>query len=56
VSILSKFLIMLSVSMRRSIEGRMVNEYGAVGGMRFGRGNQNNGRKLAPVLPCQSEI
>jgi hypothetical protein len=43
----------LSLSGLCSIDGMMINEYEAVGGMRAGRGNQNISSKptLVPVCP-----
>jgi hypothetical protein len=37
---------------------RMINDddYGAVGGMRIGRGNRSTGRKPAPVPLCPPQI
>jgi hypothetical protein len=32
-----------------SVGDRMINEYGAVGGMRIGRGNRSNWRKPTPL-------
>jgi hypothetical protein len=34
----------------------MVNEYGAVGGVRIGRGNRSIWRKTAPVPICPPQI
>jgi hypothetical protein len=34
----------------------MINEYGAIGGMRIGRGDRNIRRKPAPVLFSPSQI
>jgi hypothetical protein len=50
----SWFLTTLSVS-EYSVDDRMINEYGAVGSMRIGRGNQGKRGKLTPVplLPPQ---
>jgi hypothetical protein len=35
---------------------RMIDDYGAVGGMRIGRGNRSTRRKPAPVPPCRPQI
>jgi hypothetical protein len=35
---------------------RMIDDYGAVGGMRIGRGNQSTRRKPAPVTLCPPQI
>jgi hypothetical protein len=42
------YLTMLSISSLYTIGDRMVNEYGAVGGMRMGRGNQSTHMPLCP--------
>jgi hypothetical protein len=39
-----------------SLDDRMINECGADGGMRTGRGNHCSTRKLVPVPGCPSEI
>lgn len=41
---------------RHSVEKRMINEYGTVGGVRIGRVNWNTCRKPAPVPPCLHQI
>jgi hypothetical protein len=43
---------MLSVSKLHSADDSMINEYGAGGGMRIGRGNRCTRRKPAPVPFC----
>jgi hypothetical protein len=40
---------MISISRLCSVDGKMINEYGAVGGMSTGRGNGSSRRKFAPV-------
>jgi hypothetical protein len=38
-------------------QSRMIDdEYGAVGGMRIGKGNRSTWRKPAPVILCQPQI
>jgi hypothetical protein len=37
-------------------EDRMFNEYGAVGGMKIGRGNQSDRKKPAPLSLCPPQI
>jgi hypothetical protein len=39
-----------------SVDGKMINECGAIGGMRNGTGNQSTGRKSAPLVLCPSKI
>jgi hypothetical protein len=39
-----------------SVDDRMINEYGAVGGIRTGRGNGSTRRKPAPAPLCPSQI
>jgi hypothetical protein len=39
-----------------SVDDRMINVYGAVGGTRIGRRNRNTRRKLAPVPLCPPQI
>jgi hypothetical protein len=39
------YLMMLFVSRLYSIDNSIINEYGAVGGMRIGKGNRNTQRK-----------
>jgi hypothetical protein len=43
-----------SLSRLYIIDDRMINEYGAVGGMRTGRGSTR--RKPAPVAHCPPQI
>jgi hypothetical protein len=38
------YLTRLSASRLYSVDGRMINEYGVVGGMRIGRGSQSTSR------------
>jgi hypothetical protein len=45
----------LSVSVLYSVDDRMVNQYGAVGGMKIGMEGRSSGRKLAPVPPCSPQ-
>jgi hypothetical protein len=40
----------------RSVDDRMLNEYGAVGGMIIGRRNRNTRRKPAPMPLCPPQI
>jgi hypothetical protein len=47
---------MLSVSGLYSVDDKMINEYGAVGGMRIGRGNGITRRKPAQVPLCPPQI
>jgi hypothetical protein len=47
---------MLSVLRLYGIADRMINDYGAVGGMRIGKENQSTQRKSAPVLLCPPQI
>jgi hypothetical protein len=42
----------MTVSRLYNLDDRMINEYGAVDGMRIGRGNRSTRRKLAPVPHC----
>jgi hypothetical protein len=35
-----------------SVENRVINEYGAVGGMRIGRGNRSTQKKPALIAIC----
>jgi hypothetical protein len=49
-------LTILSVFRLYSIDGRMTNEYGAIGRMRIGRENQSTQRKPAPVSLCTPQI
>jgi hypothetical protein len=44
------------VSKLHSINDRIIIEYGAVGGMRIGRGNQSTWRKPEPVPLCPPQI
>jgi hypothetical protein len=46
----------LSPSGVYSINNRMIKEYGAVGGIRIGRGNQSTRGKPAPVPFCSPQI
>jgi hypothetical protein len=39
-----------------SVDGRMINDCRAVGGMSIARGNRNARRKPAPVSFCQRQI
>jgi hypothetical protein len=43
------YLTTLSVLRSYSVYDRMINEYGAAGGMRIGRENQKDRRKSVPV-------
>jgi hypothetical protein len=43
------YLLTVSVLRQCSVDDRMINEYGADGGMRIGRGNRSTQRKPAPV-------
>jgi hypothetical protein len=52
----SCYIKTLSVSRLYSISDRMSNEYGAVGGMRIGRGSQSTPRKPAAVPFCPLQI
>jgi hypothetical protein len=47
----AKCLTTLSVQRIHSVDDRMINEYGAVCGMRIGRGNRKTLMKPAPVSP-----
>jgi hypothetical protein len=49
------YLMMLSVTRQYSVNDRMINENGAVGGTKIGRGNQSTWRKPAsmPYYPPQ---
>jgi hypothetical protein len=49
-------LMMLSVLRLYGINDRMINDYGAVGGMRIGKENQCTCRKPAPVPLCPPKI
>jgi hypothetical protein len=48
-SLFVAYLTTLSVSRLYGDDDRMINEYGAVGGMKIGRGNRITRRKQAPV-------
>jgi hypothetical protein len=50
------YLTMLSVLRLYGINDRMINEYGAVGGMGIGKENQSTWRKPAPVPLCPPQI
>jgi hypothetical protein len=50
------YLAALSVLRLYSIGDRMINEYGAVGGMRIGRGNWSTSWDPAPVPFCPPQI
>jgi hypothetical protein len=50
------YLTILSVLRLYSIDGRMINEYGAIGRMRIGGENQSTRRKPAPVSLCPPQI
>jgi hypothetical protein len=50
------YLKTLTVLRLYSVGGKMINEYGAVGGMRIGRGNRITRRKFAPVPLCPPQI
>jgi hypothetical protein len=39
-----------------SVSGSVINEYGAVGGMKIGRGNWSTQRKSAPVPFCPPQM
>jgi hypothetical protein len=41
------YLTMMSISKLHSVHDRMINECGAVGGMRIGRGKRNTQKTLA---------
>jgi hypothetical protein len=57
IPFLSTWLFNDTVSIRlHSFGGRIINNYGAVGGMRIGRGNRSTRRKPAPVSFCSSQI
>jgi hypothetical protein len=43
-----------AVSSLYTVDGRTINECGAVGGMRIGRGNRNTRRKPVPIVHCNS--
>jgi hypothetical protein len=50
------YLTALSVPRLHSVDDRTINEYGAVGGIRFGRGKRRTRRKRAPMSLCPPEI
>jgi hypothetical protein len=50
------YLTALSVSRLYSVDGMMINEYGAIGGMRIGRGIRSTRIKPAPVPLCPLRI
>jgi hypothetical protein len=49
-------LARLTISKLYNTDGRLINEYGAVGGMKIGKELQNAWRKPAPVSVCQPQI
>jgi hypothetical protein len=52
----SVYLMRLSVLRQQSVDDRMINEYGAIGGMRNRRGYQSTWRKPARVHSCPPQI
>jgi hypothetical protein len=50
------YLTNLSVTRLYGVSGRMMNEYGAVGGIRIGRGNQSTRKTPAPMPLFPSQI
>jgi hypothetical protein len=50
------YLTTLSVLRLYSVDDRMVNEYGAVGGLKVGRGNRITRRKAALLPLCPPQI
>jgi hypothetical protein len=49
-------LTTLSVLRLYSVDYRMINEFGVVGGMRSGKGNRSTRRKPAPATLCLPQI
>jgi hypothetical protein len=50
------YLMSLSVLGLYSMNGGITNEYGAVGGIRIGKGNRSTRRQPAPVPRCPPQI
>jgi hypothetical protein len=50
------YLTMLSVQGTYSINDRMINECGAIGGMRTNKGDRSTQRKPTPVTLCPTQI
>jgi hypothetical protein len=50
------YLTMLSLSILHSVDYGIINEYGAVGGMRADRGNRSTWRNPTPAPPCPPYI
>jgi hypothetical protein len=53
---LAVYLTTLAVSRLYNVGDRMINEYGAVCGMRIGRGNRSIRRKLVQIPLCSPQI
>jgi hypothetical protein len=49
MSFFKYYLMMLSVSKLYSLNDKMINEYGAVGGIKVDRWNQSMQRKVLPL-------
>jgi hypothetical protein len=53
---LSCYFTMLSVSKLYSVDDVVIDEYGAAGGVKIGRGNRSSRRKPASVPFCPPQI
>jgi hypothetical protein len=50
------FTTLLVLRLYRNVSDRIINEYGALGGMKIGRGNQSTRTKLVSVPLCPPQI